>query len=543
MKPPLVVVGDESDSGGIAARKGFRFQDHVAASLVIDMLTDITIAQVECETADDIAIQFGAGADVDIEYVQVKTTDGDSKWSITELTARKKGKALTSICERSLLCDKHGGSVRFRIVSTRDVRKDLRPFCKPWPDRILADPARTALATRVGKKWKTTKSQSGRTLADWAAAVFWQVEANEEALKSRNINRLLILAQGSGPVPAWTLITEAYDRLLKRVADMADASKSKPQLKCWGRASALDWWKEEVKSISTDASSSVKVYRAGTEAFFSELHVQIDEQERRSLHSYDAEYDGEIWRREDLIDYLIDWIPEVALPPSIVATYTHLAARRLSTRALKALQQQGITDGPMIIANLLLHSILRHHFDSEPIACKIYYRVGGEVRSTNAHIIQTSSGDQLWLGRSHLVSASTYAQVVEEAIKELESSLDPNLIKEDRDLIVRLREPNHLRPDGLGHALNEKGKVSDLMAVMKLPILIAYDSATLASGYEATYLAKLVDEVAKAYADLKSKLGANLQKVDVAIILVPVECSTTLASEFMLKLGAAKWTN
>ena len=64
-----------NDVGGVAARQGFRYQDHVAAQFVLHMIGDPTLLRVECETADDVLLVWAGDAGERPEYVQVKTTE------------------------------------------------------------------------------------------------------------------------------------------------------------------------------------------------------------------------------------------------------------------------------------------------------------------------------------------------------------------------------------------------------------------------------------------------------------------------------------
>ena len=59
-------MNDLSDAGGVAARLGFKYQDHVAASFVLDMIGDPNVLQVECE----IAIQSGRHKKLQIEQTR-----------------------------------------------------------------------------------------------------------------------------------------------------------------------------------------------------------------------------------------------------------------------------------------------------------------------------------------------------------------------------------------------------------------------------------------------------------------------------------------
>ena len=107
---------DLSDSGGPAALKGFEYQNFVAAYYVLSMLEDKSLITVRCEAVDDIDAIYTDK----IEYIQVKTTDGDFKWNPSEFAdaatetvppvgRQKKDQIISkenSILHKSLLCDR-----------------------------------------------------------------------------------------------------------------------------------------------------------------------------------------------------------------------------------------------------------------------------------------------------------------------------------------------------------------------------------------------------------------------------------------------------
>lgn len=529
-------IAASSDAGGIAARKGFRIQDHVAARLALEMLQDSTILQLECETGDDVVLRRMEAGQTVIEYIQVKTTEIDAKWSIKELTTRIDSKQGSSICEKSLLCDKHGEIAWFRFVSTRAVSTRLQPFRRPRTKRTNYT-GLAGLITSFSSKYKTVKSASGRTLADWASNMLWEVEGEEEALISRNINALLKLSSGQGVNPSYEAMDEVYRELADKVRTMGDRPSAEAEEKVWTRQDCLKWWASQVDAMRTAANSNVKVYQiSNVPQFFSEICSMDEEAIQRALYAYDVEFDGDVWRRDELIDHLLDWLPEIALPPQTLANFNHLAARRLPGEALKALDRHGSTDIRQLIAALMLHAILRHHFGAEPIACRIFFLVGGAMRASSAHIVQLPDGDEIWLGRSRLVTASSHETVIGEVITELRTALTRDVLKEERDIILQLREPRHLRDDKLDTILSKTGKTSDLLRVMRLPLLVAYDSAILGAGFDAGYLEKIKGEVKNEYVRIKALLGGELTSVQISLFLVPVECSDTLAQDFEKKL-------
>lgn len=524
-----------SDSGGIAARRGFRIQDHVAARIALEMLQDPAVIQLECETGDDIVLRRNEdGADIN-EYVQVKTTEKDGKWTITELATRDANRKGSSVCEKSLLCDKHGAMAWFRFVTTRAVSAKLIPFTRARGKRST-DTKHAALVTSFSKKYKDVKSASGHTLGDWSRELLWEVEGDERSLVARNTNALLRLAGGNGLHPGWQAINETYERLVNKVRAMGDAPSNAPEDKLWSRDECAAWWQAELTAMRVAAGKAVKVYQVDTTPFFAGLWTVEDSAIKRALYAYDVEYDDDIWRKTELIDHLLDWLPEIALPAQTLAGYDHLSARRLPGDALKELDRRGTTDIPQLVASLILHAILRHHFDAEPIACRIFLAIDGVMRSTSAHIVPLSGGDEIWLGRSRLVTASTHHAVITEVFAELRTALTRDVLLEERDIIIQLRQPRHLRANSLDEILTSTSKTSDLRKVIRLPILVAYDSATLQAGFDAEYVGRLQQEVEDEYERIKSEIGDELKDVEVSLFLVPVECAATLAVDFERRL-------
>lgn len=536
MPDSLVDPERASDAGGIAARRGFRIQDHVAARVALEMLQDPMVTQIECETGDDVVVRRNEAGLLINEYIQVKTTEKDSKWNIAELIARDSGRKGSSVCEKSLLCDKHGDQAWFRLVTTRQVCTRLLPFTLPRAKRS-SNISFTGLVASFSRRYKDVKSASGRTLEDWSRCLLWEVEGDEQSLIARNTNALSKLAGGRGIHPAFHLINETYQRLVKKVRAMGDEPSSNPEGKVWSRSDCLAWWEEQLHEMRQAGTAAVKVYQiSDAPQFFSELRTVDDSEIKRALYAYDVEYDGRIWRKRELIEHLLDWLPEVALSPRVLASYNHLSARRLPGEALKALDRRGPTDMPQLIAALILHAILRHHFGAEPIACRIFFSIGGTMRSTSAHIVPLTTGDEIWLGRSHLVTASNHHTVVSEVLSELRTALTRDVLHEERDIIIQLREPRHLRADNLDGILKSTGKTSDLLKVIRLPVLVAYDSDTLQAGFNAAYINLLQREVEDEYDRVKRQIGDELSNVQVSLFLVPIECAATLARDFEKQL-------
>jgi Cap4 SAVED domain len=234
-----------------------------------------------------------------------------------------------------------------------------------------------------------------------------------------------------------------------------------------------------------------------------------------------------------LADHLVDWLPEIALKASDLVSVQHLRMRQKTRDAVRAIRRQKALTTEQLVAETLLHAVVRQTLGSEPIACKLFYESATGLRSFgSAHIVHRETHDELWLGRAAVATAETYDQVVGTVVAELEHVLDPDFLKDERETIITLREPQHLLPTKLEAALSKNAPIDDLVDALCIPVLIGYDSAVLGSAYAEDYRTRLSDEVTRAYQAIKSRLPNTLQSVKVHIFLIPVKCVKTLSGQF-----------
>ena len=141
------------------ARRGFAYQDFIAAQCVLAMIEDEMVLKVHCETLDDIVIQRRVeGAPNTAEFVQVKRNDFDQLWSAAQLYKRKDGAAGTSLYEKSLAKDCVKETALFRIVTSRDVSSALKPLTYPREHGDRA-PTTDAMAAISSSAWNVRRSK------------------------------------------------------------------------------------------------------------------------------------------------------------------------------------------------------------------------------------------------------------------------------------------------------------------------------------------------------------------------------------------------
>jgi hypothetical protein len=535
---PLVDPYAASDAGGVKARQGFTFQDHIAASFLLDLLSDPALLQVECETGDDIALRWDRNGTGVSEYIQVKITDGDSNWNLTEICARTAKRVGTSLVETSLGTDKFPSDALFRFVTIRGVNHTLQPLTIPRDRRFephVVD-ALTKLGTQVSNQLRRVTSPNGKTLPDWVQACLWEVPGGKHAVQQKNINRIHRLFESKGEAIFPSAAEKIYEGLVTIARNAGDESMvDHPTKKVIPKLAMTDWWNATLREARRLNRAFLKVYQVQTPDFFAPLHEVQEPAIHRSLASYDAEFDDGEWRNLELAKYLARWIPELILPPRILAQCSHLQAHDLVARTSQALKDKSI-DYEDLLSQAMLHAILRHHYSSEPTLCKLHSVSSSQSDCMNGHVVFDPAGDQLWLGHALITVSDNWEGVTTRLASKLDALVQRDFLRRERDLILQFREPQYLRETTLTKVFQEFAKLDDLIRVLNIPVLVAYDSSVLEAGFAVDYAEKLKTEVAHSYLDLKSKLSSRLAVIQVHVFLVPIYDSVQLTENFKLRL-------
>lgn len=524
-----------SDAGGPAARQGFKYQDHVAVSFIFKMLQDSNYSQVECETADDIVAVFQCSGQIVNEYIQVKTTESDSKWNLNEITALDGTKANSSLLHKSLKCDARPGIARFRIVTKRDVAKILDGFKKEIDKRVLPDTT-TARGVALCKKFKTFVSPQKRDFLYWAENFVWQVYGDVEALEAVNIKALSQLAEGLGNRPNFTQLKAIYEEFLE-IADKAATSsvKTAAASKIILRAPTLDHLKKLLEEADDMSTATSKPYKKHPDPFLVEFHTNAKESLLHSFSGFDVRYSLRKWRHENYAKHLVEWLPEFSLKASEIVNILAHNAETILARSISTFSDSELPRD-RLIAELILHSILRSRQHSEPVACKVFYKSAGKLSEFgNAHIVQMpDQDDQLWLGLARMIKADDMDTTLEQIREILDETISETVLSAEREIIISLREPLHHQPkaDSFNQALHRNSPIDDMLNILCFPILLTYDSAALSSGWFVNYVDNLKKEIETHFSAFTSELSENIKQVKVLIFLVPMESIELLTKAF-----------
>ncbi len=250
MTKPSIHHLEPLETGGVEARKGFVFQDHIAARYCLEMLVNEELAQVWCEAQDDVTLIRKISQQEIVEFVQVKGNDLDQLWSIAKLCEReradKKLKQGSSILEKSFAYDRCAEDRRFRLVTSRCVKKELRVLTFP-KERRNRDDLNSTVASIKGKLGEI-KSENDNQVDFWVDNMIWEEAGDSTSVQAQNIRSLGKWLEAQDVWLASDQQEELYDQLLSRVKKAAVASpKNHPEKKKIHRNELIAWMEQRAR--------------------------------------------------------------------------------------------------------------------------------------------------------------------------------------------------------------------------------------------------------------------------------------------------------
>ncbi|GJA06840.1 hypothetical protein BWQ95_09740 [Aeromonas hydrophila] len=400
---------ESNDSGGVAAKHGFLFQDCVAAYHVTRMLRDKTIRSVRCEVTDDIDIL----SDGHIDFVQVKST-AKTHWNISDIVkvskgANKKIIPCSSILHKSMQCESGTGlSRRYLIVTEDKVNKTLE-YLTISPTARADKPGRQEMIDYLNQHTANYQTTAGVSVADWVDTATWEVYHSLRELELMGIRNIrmasedlhgVILSSETSAENIWCRILDTVTRKgehSRRIHSADDKSYSRPEL--------LEWFKFCVEDDQSRSGRKIYVKRDLPHILTPFRAPMVSACAKRKGQVLHQQYSLKQYRYKHIADNVCQWLDEVFLRPKEMSDIHKLTLvekrERLKTSVFKSLH-----DVSEFLGRVLLHATIRQHHESQPIPCLLYVeRPGSEKILENVHIVRRDpEGDQLWVGFSELVT-------------------------------------------------------------------------------------------------------------------------------------------
>jgi hypothetical protein len=264
---------EPSDLGGVVARRGFAYQDDVAAGFYIEMLENPSLFEVACETYDDIKLGRQIGAIKVVEFVQVKSDQPDSLWSISKLCERKKSSSKpdglgTSILEKSLEHDQFSEKSLFRVVTSRQVgaELDLLVTCEPEHEwRNKSHPRFKSIDSGVRTRLENILSPNGNDATYWLQNSRWNV-IPEDTIQELNCARLAKVLNAMGHPYDWDTVKNIYNHLRLLAKETAEYGPIRWKEKSIARDALrqkVEQWLNPYPNASSTEKLDLKLAQAG----------------------------------------------------------------------------------------------------------------------------------------------------------------------------------------------------------------------------------------------------------------------------------------
>ncbi|WP_447043731.1 dsDNA nuclease domain-containing protein [Vreelandella sp. H-I2] len=504
----------KSDSGGIGAKKGFLYQDYVAALCTLKMLTDKSVNKIRCEVSDDIDIVF----DDYIEYIQVKTTKADRSWLISEFTqvssrkeknvSGKEKKILNkdSILHKSLDCDEGDLPGHFRIVSPRDICSKLSYLKIPLSERNDSQ-CKEDILKSLRNALKDYKSPNGNDVEYWLDHAAWEVIAGDEQIKLEAFKIITTVAYeycGIHLNPSRDPERILNDLLVNLIEKSASSIVLRSEdNKIYTRKDFIEWFKKEVIYYGEKSKDQLKVYTAEK----AKLMVILDEfLTDDSRYAFDGEkacqglqglYHRKKYNYNNISRGIAQWLPEVLLRPSEIAEQSpEKLEEKIKRYAFR--KEKYLSELESMIASVLLHSTIRTKYGSQPIPAHLYIDDGNCTFFENIHILLNDhEPDILLMGFSYIIAdnvSDSLFQIVEDFDKLLES----DAFSQKNEKILEDKEDGYLLKHDIDDILQANTSFDENLSRFRFAFFLGYETEVLKcnmNDMSSSYMSLLEQEV------------------------------------------------
>ena len=537
----------QSDSGGVGAKKGFFYQDLAAAFYLTQMLIDKTLKYVRCEVTDDIDLVY----EEHIEYIQVKTTDSDSKWTLAELCKTKNTAKNDSIIHKSLSCDNNSSYIaKFKILSPREVNSYLQYLRIPLNKRDNKD-GRVGLLKSLVPKVKS-KSPLGNDIAYWIDNTWWEVIPSKNELELMILRNIRVAAQEKD-----IFLKDRHERAILQsiVYVLTDKSALSRKInvsedKSYLRKDFISWFWDEVEYASKDDTHSLKVYPQKLDKvdyILQEYNKCFEDDNYKNLIGKFFYQDYELFRYRFgyFVEGVYNWLPEVLLSPEELSNIngTNFQEKIDLLKTRMALKEKEV---PSLLPRVTLHSIIRKNNLSQPIYSANLYVDSNKDRVTiydNVHIvINNDDPDELWVGFSEILDDDNFSTT----ISKLKCDFIDNFLnnfQNHKKVILDVKKDNFLFKHDVDPYLKGTSSIDDLFNMIHFVVFIGYKTKNQPLEYDESedeaYVPQLLAEVREHFEMLASEIVTEkiYKKINLHFYLYPIPCVETLVKEFEKRIN------
>lgn len=271
---------------------------------------------------------------------------------------------------------------------------------------------------------------------------------------------------------------------------------------------------------------------------FLDVHVQ-DFGRSVSLTGVCAGYESGEWRAKELAFHALRFLQEFALTRDEWGGVNPQTSLDFLVKAADEVYKTNKYEARGELGELLLHMILRQHYQSEPIVSKIYFKsaTNDTVKGFDAvHFVPRNNEIELWLGEVKFYTNISAA--IRDVCKELKDHTERDYLRSEF-MWIENKIPSALpNADKIKTMLNKNTSLDKIFPCIHIPVLLTYKSKAVCSSKisDKTYIDEIKKEFEKYYNDFSSKTLPN--NVKIHLCLLPLKAKAVLLKTFDEKLKA-----
>lgn len=255
------------------------------------------------------------------------------------------------------------------------------------------------------------------------------------------------------------------------------------------------------------------------------------------LHGVCAGFESRQWRKDQLVDYLFEYLPEFALTYSELNNLTGENMVAKIRQVAASIYQSGKFKNRGEFGELLLHAIIRETYNTLPAISKIYYKDGPNetVKGFDAvHVVATDDTLELWLGEVKFYN--NISKAISDVIKELKQHSNVRYVRNEFLAITNKIDAEWPHADKLKILLHPNISLDDVFSKTCIPVLLTYDSSVLTKHDNKCdeYVREISEEFQKFHKVFCDKLGEF--PLTIHLFLFPLNTKVELINSLESKL-------
>ena len=255
------------------------------------------------------------------------------------------------------------------------------------------------------------------------------------------------------------------------------------------------------------------------------------------LHGLCAGFESRQWRKDQLVNYLFEYLPEFALTYSELANLTRENMVAKMRQVAASIYQSEKFKNRGEFGELLLHAIIREMYDTIPAISKIYYKDGSNetVKGFDAvHVVVTDKALELWLGEVKFYN--NISNAISDVIEELKQHIKTRYVRNEFIAITNKIDTKWPHADILKTLLHPNTSLDDVFSNTCIPVLLTYDSTILAKYNNKCdeYIQEISEEFQRFHKKFCDKLGEF--PLSIHLFLFPLNTKAELINSLESKL-------